>query len=162
MGLAATVAILVSCADKLPEFEVMGIKLDITTIDAARKLHSNMTCDSRYSTIPDYKTCRVENLDVAKITTTMWLDVNQKGVVTAISLRGEHYDGPHYNYWVAMNEKYGNGYKDERGDLFWTGSNGKATLTKMKDGGARLSFEGIQYSEDLAALRRNLEKGAKF
>ena len=155
------------CGSKEPEFEVLGIKPDSTTLDSVRQIHPSLECDRLLRLgirplLPNYKECSVDNVEVAKIRSSLKVEVNKGGVVTAVTLHGEPYDGPFINWSKAMTEKYGPAAGEERSDPVWNGSNGKAILTKTRNGGAMLLFQGKRWQQDMETLNRNVEKGQKF
>lgn len=158
---------MVACGSKQPEFEVLGIKLDSATLDSVRQIHPTLDCDRFLRLgirplLPDYKVCSVDNVEVANIRSSLKIEVNKAGIVTAVTLHGEPYDGPFINWSKAMTEKYGPAAGEERGDPVWNGSNGKAILTKTRNGGAMLLFQGKRWQQDMETLNRNIEKGQKF
>ena len=112
--------------------------------------------------LPGYRECSVDNVEVAKIRSSLNIEVNKTGIVTAITIHGEPYDGPFANFSKAMTAKYGLPQTGERGEPVWHGSNGKAVLAKAKDGGAMLMFHSNQWQQDVEALNRNAEKGRAF
>jgi len=85
----------------------------------------------------------------------------ESGRQVRVTLFGEPYDGPFINWSKAVAEKYGPA-GEERGDLVWNGSNGKARLTKTRDGGAMLLFQGKRWQQDIETFKQNVEKGQKF
>jgi hypothetical protein len=164
---ALALIVLTGCGPKAPEFEVLGIKLDATTLESAQKMHPSMQCDRLRALgirplLPDYRECSVDNVEVAKIRSSLNIEVNKSGIVTAITIHGEPYDGPFANFSKAMTEKYGPPHSEERGDPVWHGSNGKALLAKSRDGGAMLMFHSNRWQQDVEALNRDAEKGRKF
>lgn len=165
--LAMALIALAGCGPKTSEFEVMGIRIDETTLEAAQKIHPTMRCDQLFSPgipplMPGYSECSVMDVQVAKIRSSLDMKVNKAGVVTAVTVVGQPYDGPFTTFSQAMTEKYGPPPGEERGDPVWRASNGTATLTRTKDGGAMLVFQGKRWREDVAALDRDAEKGRKF
>lgn len=139
----AAITALLACSGREPEFEVLGIRIDSTTLEAARQMHPSLDCDEPIGRalrplIPDYKDCRVKNVEVAKIRSSLKLHVNKAGVVTAITIHGEPYDGPIFNWSKAMTNKYGAATGEESGNPVWKGSNGETTLAKTENGGAML------------------------
>lgn len=154
---------LIACGSRDPVFEVMGIKLDSATLESARKIHPDLKCDRSSILIPDYVTCRVHDVDVAKIRSSLTVEANKAGVITAITLHGEPYDGPFGTWSKAMTEKYGSAAAEEPGSrAMWNGANGQAILTKTKNGGAMLWFQGKRWDQDLQTLKGNAAKGQKF
>lgn len=159
------VATMVACGG--PEFEVVGIKVESTTLEVAYKMHPRMDCEYLKAfglrpMVPDYKHCRVEDVEVANIRSSLNLEPTKDGVITAVVISGQPYDGPFISWSKAMNEKYGSGTTDEQGRIVWKGTNGRATLEKGTDGGARLYFTGNRWQQDVEEATRNMEKGRKF
>ena len=165
--MALAVTALNGCGPKAPEFEILGITLDATTLEQAQKIHPSMQCDRLRALgirplLADYRECSVDNVEVAKIRSSLKIEVNKGGIVTAVTIHGEPYDGPFSNFSKAMTEKYGPPQSEERGEPVWHGSNGKAVLVKTRDGGAMLLFHGNRWQQELEALKRDTEKGRKF
>lgn len=165
--LALVLMLLNGCAPDPPEFEVLGIKLDSTTLESAQKAHPSMQCDRLAALgirplLPGYRQCSVNNVEVAKIRSSLNIEVNKSGVVTAVTIHGEPYDGPFSNFAKAMTEKYGPPQSAGKNEPVWHGSNGKAALAKAKDGSAMLMFHSNRWQQDVEALNREAEKGRKF
>ena len=166
-SVAVALIVLTGCGPKAPEFEVLGIKLDATTLESAQKIHPSMQCDRLRALgirplLPDYRECSVDNVEVAKIRSSVNIEVNKSGIVTAVTIHGEPYDDPFANFSKAMTEKYGPPQGEQHGEPVWNGSNGKAVLAKTRNGGAMLMFHGNRWQQDVEALNRAAEKGRKF
>lgn len=162
-----TAGTLSGCEPSRPAFEVMGLALDKTTLEAALRAHPSMECDRFLALgvrpiIPGYRECRVGEIDVAGIRSSLGVDVDREGIVTAIAVHGQPYDGPFGKFSKAMTEKYGAPVSADGERATWNGSNGRAVLVKSNDGGALLRFEGARWKRDAEALERDFQKGKKF
>lgn len=112
--------------------------------------------------LPDYRECSVDNVEVAKIRSSLNFEVSKSGIVTAVTIHGEPYDGPFEKFSKAMTEKYGPPQGSRDGDPVWSGSNGKAVLAKTRNGGAMLMFHSNRWQQDVEAQNRAVDKGRKF
>jgi len=120
--LLLAVITLLSCTKGGSEFEVVGIKLDSSSLDMARRVQPGLECNRR-TILPlfdGYTECSVHGIDVASIRASLYVEANKEGIVTKISLqKSEPFDAPFHKWRDAMTEKYGPPTSVEAEKLVW-------------------------------------------
>jgi hypothetical protein len=164
LGTVVVLPAMVGCTQANTSFETVGIAVDVTHTDAAIKMHPSLVCDREgLGTLrPDYRSCRAADIDIAGIRSTLFLEVDKRGIVTRLSIHGEPYDGPFHKYLAAMTEKYGPPEHGGKGEAVWKRAQGVAILSSSANGTAKLSIVGLRWMNDHNELETHLKKGSTF